>query len=212
MEAFGKEMAVKLRPTLHQLQIGDLDVRRLDLDEYHRMIEIGLFDEDERVELIGGVLHRMSPRGPQHGGSLKRVLGAFIEQLGTRVEFSVQDPITIPSVTSEPEPDLVLAKPRDVGYFDRHPLPEEVLLLVEVADSSLEVDQEVKLPVYAAAGIEDYWIVNLVDGQVEVHREPEVLADGMATYQWQTIHKVGDTVTPLHFPDCMIEVAALLPQ
>lgn len=204
-------MTVKLKPAPPQLQIHGLDVRRLDLDEYHRMIEIGLFGEDERVELIGGVLHRMSPRGPQHSGSLKRVLGAFIEQLGTQVDFSVQDPITMPSVTSEPEPDLVLAEPREGGYFDRHPLPEEILLLVEVADSSLEVDREVKLPVYAAAGIEDYWIVNLVDNQVEVYREPAVAADGTAGYRQQTVHVAGETVTPLHFADCQIEVATLLP-
>lgn len=175
------------------------------------MIEMGFFAEDERVELIGGVLHRMSPRGPRHGGSLKRLLGAFIEQLGSQVEFSVQDPITVPSVASEPEPDLVLAKPRESGYFDRHPLPEEVLLLVEVADSSLEEDRRVKLPLYAAAGIEDYWIVNLVNNQVEVYREPEVLEDGTAIYHQQTVHKAGDTIAPLRFPDCAIDVTPLLP-
>lgn len=203
-------MTVGLRLRSRQLHIDQLDICRLDLEEYHRMIEIGLFDEDERVELIGGVLHRMSPRGPQHGGSLKRLVGAFIEQLGAQVEFSVQDPITIPSVTSEPEPDLVLAKPRDSGYFDRHPFPEEVLLLVEVADSSLEVDREVKLPVYATAGIEDYWIINLVDNQVEVYRELTVAADGTADYEQQTVHVAGDTATPLHFADCEIEIAPLL--
>lgn len=205
-------MVVKLKsPPTPQVRIDQLDVRRLDLEEYHRMIEVGFFGEGERVELIGGVLHRMSPRGPQHGGSLKRLVGAFVEQLGGQVEFSVQDPITIPSVTSEPEPDLVLVKPRDIGYFDRHPLPAEVLLLVEVADSSLKVDQEVKPPVYAAAGIEDYWIINLVDNQVEIYRGPAVAEDGTADYEQQTVHVAGDTVAPLRFPDCQIDVATLLP-
>lgn len=204
-------MAVQLKPPARQIGMGQFDIRRLDLEEYHRLIEIGFFEEDERVELIEGVLHRMSPRGPHHGGSLKSLLQAFISTLGGQVTFSVQDPITIPSADSEPEPDLVLATPRKGGYFDRHPLPEEVLLVVEIADSSLAEDRGIKLRVYAAAGIEEYWVVNLVDDQVEVYREPATLADGTATYRRQTVHRAGDTISPRHFPDCKIEVAPLLP-
>ncbi|MFQ5856415.1 MAG: Uma2 family endonuclease [Anaerolineae bacterium] len=209
-------MVVQLKPATRQLDIDQIDIRRLDLEEYHRMIELDFFAEDERVELIEGVLHRMSPKGTRHAESLRRLLRMFIKALGEaalgeRVEFSVQDPITIPVSGSEPEPDLTLIVPRESGYGDRHPLPGEVLLLVEVADSSLEEDQEVKLPVYAAAGIDEYWIINLVDGQVEVYREPATLTDGRATYRQRTLHVAGDTISPLHFPDCVIDITPLLP-
>jgi Uma2 family endonuclease len=187
-----------------------LNVRRLNLEEYHRLIELGFFRPDERVELIEGVLHRMSPRGPRHADCLERLLRLFIIQLGERARVRGRDPITIPASGSEPEPDLVLVMPREGGYRDRHPLPEEVLLVVEIAEWSLQEDRELKLPVYAAAGIEEYWIINLVDNQVEVYREPVTLPDGRATYRLRTLHVAGDKVAPLRFPDCVIEVADLL--
>lgn len=210
-------MAVQFKSPARQVDVSQLDVRRLSLEEYHYLIETGFFGEDERVELIEGVLHRMSPKGSRHTESLRRLLRAFIKALGEaalgeRVEISVQDPIAIPTHNSEPEPDFTLIVPREGGYADRHPLPEEVLLVVEVADTSLEEDRGTKLRVYAAAGIEEYWVINLVDDQAEVYREPTILADGTATYRQRTVHKAGDSVAPLHFPDCVIQVAPLLPQ
>jgi len=182
----------------------------LDLEEYHRLIEMGFFGSDDRVELIEGVLHRMSPRGPRHADCLERLLRLFILQLGERARVRGQDPITIPASGSEPEPDLALVMPREGGYRDRHPLPEEVWLVVEIAEWSLQEDRELKLPVYAAAGIEEYWVINLVDKQVEVYREPVPLPDGGATYRQRTLHIAGDTIAPLRFPDCVIEVAHLV--
>ncbi len=205
-------MAVKLKPSPRQLQIDQMDVRRLDLNEYHRLVEIGFFEEeDERVELIEGVLHRMSPKGPSHAGVLSRILRLFITELGERAEVRAQDPVTDPHSASEPEPDLVLAAPREDNYVSRHPQPREVLLIVEIADTSLEADRSIKKQVYAAAGIEDYWIVNLVDNQIEVYREPMVFEDGTATYRQRMLYRAGDTVVPLQFPDCQIDVTALLP-
>ncbi len=191
--------------------VRSMDIRRLTLDEYHRLIEMGFFPSGERVELIEGVLHRMSPKGTRHAECLRRLLRLFFSTLGERVEISAQDPITIPASQSEPEPDLALVQPREGGYVDRHPYPEEVLLLVEIADTSLRDDREVKLPVYAAAGIEECWIINLVDDQVEVYREPTVLPDGRAVYRQRTLHVAGDTIHPLHFPECRVDVATLLP-
>ncbi len=190
--------------------VDRLNVRRLDLEEYHRLIEMGFFRSDERVELIEGVLHRMSPRGPRHAECLRRLLRTFITTLGDQAEVSAQDPITIPASGSEPEPDLTLIVPREGGYRDRHPLPEEVWLVVEIVEWSLQEDRELKLPVYAAAGIEEYWIVNLVDNQVEVYREPVTLPSGGATYRQRTLHVAGDKIAPSRFPDCVIEVADLL--
>ncbi|RME43303.1 MAG: Uma2 family endonuclease [Chloroflexi bacterium] len=209
-------MVVQAKPAVTQIDVDELNIRRLSLEEYHRLIEVGFFAEDERVELIEGVLHRMSPKGARHSESLRRLLRMLIKALGGavvggEVEISVQDPITIPVGGSEPEPDLTLIVPREGGYTDRHPLPEEVLLLVEIADTSLEEDRDVKLRVYAAAGIKECWIINLVDDQVEVYREPATLADGTATYRQRTLYVAGDTIAPLHFPDCRIEVTPLLP-
>ncbi len=204
-------MVVELKPLPGQVGISQLDIRRLDLEEYHRLIEMGFFAEDERVELIEGVLHRMSPKGTRHAECLERLLRTFYTVLRKQVRIRAQDPITIPASGSEPEPDLILITPREGGYLDHHPLPEDILLVVEIADSSLAEDQGIKLGVYAAAGIEEYWVINLVDDQVEVYREPATLADGTAAYRQQTVHRAGDTIAPLHFPDCKIEVAPLLP-
>lgn len=193
------------------LDEAPFDIRRLSLEEYHRLINMGFFAEDERVELIEGVLHRMSPRGPYHAEVLSRLVERFVICVHGRARVRGQDPITIPSTGSEPEPDLTLVIPREGGYRDRHPLPEEVWLVVEVADSSLEEDRSLKLRVYGAAGIEEYWIINLVDEQVEVYREPTVLPDGTPTYRQRTLYVAGDTIAPLRFPECEIEVGALLP-
>lgn len=198
-------MSVQLRPP-----VPEMEIRRLDLEEYHRLIEMGFFASDERVELIEGVLHSMSPKGPRHAAILSHLLRVFITTLGERAEVRAQDPITIPPSNSEPEPDLTLASPREGGYLDRHPLPQEVLLVVEIADLSLAEDGGVKLRVYAAAGIEDYWIINLVDDQVEVHRGPVEVAHDRVVYRQRTLHMAGDTISPLHFPDCSVDVASLL--
>jgi len=199
-------MAVQLKQPTTQI-----DICRLGLEEYHRLIEIGFFAEDERVELIEGVLHSMSPRGPFHAEIVSRLVELYVILLRGRAKVRSQDSITIPLTGSEPEPDLALVAPREGGYLDRHPLPEEVFLVGEVADSSLREDRGIKLRMYAAAGIEEYWIINLVDDQVEVYCELATLADGTATYRQQMVHRAGDIITPLHFPDCAIEVTSLLP-
>ncbi|MFQ5857968.1 MAG: Uma2 family endonuclease, partial [Anaerolineae bacterium] len=167
----------------------------------------------ERVELIEGVLHAMSPRGPRHGGCLSRLLHLIFPCVGDDDALvRVQDPITIATAGSEPEPDLVLAVPQPGAYYGRHPEPGEVLLLVEIADTTPEYDREVKGPLYAAAGITDYWIVNLVDDVVEVYREPVTLADGTAGYRTVRVCSPDGTVTPLHFQDCRVAVSDLIPE
>lgn len=186
-------------------------VRRLSLEEYHQLIESGFFAPEERVELIEGVLHAMSPRGPRHGGCLTRLLHLIFPCVEDRALVRVQDPITITAGGSEPEPDLVLAVRRPDAYSDRHPQPNEVLLLVEVADTTLEYDREVKVPLYAAAGIADYWIVNLVDDVVEVYRQPVTLADGTAGYRTVQVFSAGETAQPLHFQDCALAVSDVIP-
>ena len=199
-------MATLVEPTVHWMSI-----RTLSLDEYHWLIEHGFFQEDERVELIGGVLHQMSPEGPRHVAAIDRLLQHFFSELGDHAQIRVQHPLWLPVSGSEPEPDLVLAKKREDYYSGHHPVPEEVYLVVEVAASSLEEDQRVKVPVYAAAGIVEYWIVNLRDDLIEVYREPTSPDEGAPYYHQHLRFSAQDTVNPAQFPDCAISVKDLLP-
>ena len=183
-----------------------MPIRPFSLEEYHWLIEHGLFHEDERVELIEGVLRQMSPKGRRHSSCLTRMLRIFHVEFGEQTSIRSQDPITLLDSNSEPEPDVVVARRRDDDYLEHNPYPEDVLLVVEIAYSSLEYDRRVKAPLYAAAGIAEYWIVNLVESQIEVYREPERPAEGAAYYRLRLIVPSHDSVHPIHFPDCSIVV------
>ncbi len=145
--------------------------RHFTVDEYHRMVQTGILSEDDRVELIGGEIFRMTPIGNRHASCVKRLNHLLLRALGDKAVMSVQDPIAL-SDTSEPEPDLALLAPRDDFYADRHPNASDVLLLIEVADTSVDFDRNAKLPAYARAGIPEVWIVNLEGDQVEIYRNP----------------------------------------
>ena len=199
-------MATLVDPAVRQTTI-----RTFSLEEYHWLIEHGFFHEDERVELIQGILHQMSPKGLRHAACLTRGLRIFNAALSDRACVRAQDPITLPDSNSEPEPDLVVAQRREDDYASHHPLPENVLLVIEIANSSLDYDRRVKVPLYAAAGISEYWLVNLQEDKIEVYREPTTPALGTPYYRQRQISSVQDTVTPTHFPDCAIPVADLLP-
>ena len=148
-------------------------VRPLRRAEYDRMVGLGMF-RDERVELLHGRLVRMSPQGEPHVFSVTRLTKLLVRALGDRAEVRVQAPFGASDV-SEPEPDLAIVAPGD--YLTEH--PTRAMLLIEVADSSLQDDRRIKGPLYAAAGVAEYWIVDLVGGAIEVHREPQ--ADGYAS-------------------------------
>lgn len=140
------------------------------VDEYEQMIMYGMLDENDRVELIEGeVLNKMTI-GDRHAASLKRLNRLFSRLVDLRALIGIQDPVRL--TYSRPEPDLSLLHLRDDCYESRAPSPVEVFLLIEVADSSLEFDREVKGSSYANAGIPEYWIVNLIDDSIEVYRQP----------------------------------------
>jgi Uma2 family endonuclease len=147
-----------------------LPLHLFTVEEYHRMAEAGLF-EGQRVELIYGKIVDMSPSKSDHAGIVKRIHNIFREILDKNHIISVQDPIHIDD-RSEPEPDIAILQYREDYYTQSHPTPKETLLVIEVANSSLEKDQKVKLPLYAKAGIPEVWIVNLQDHQLEQYREP----------------------------------------
>lgn len=143
---------------------------RFTAEEFHRMAEAGILPEDARVELVEGEIVTMSPIGKKHAYALNTLVDLFSPLVGKAV-LSVQNPLELGPAT-EVYPDLALLKPPRTRYRERLPQGEDVLLLVEVADTSLEYDLKVKLPLYAKAGIPEVWVVDLVRDQVHVFRQP----------------------------------------
>ena len=182
----------------------ELKHRLFTVDEYHQMGHAGILHEDDRVELIEGEIVEMSPIGSKHAGCVKRLNRHFTEGLGNRAVVSVQDPVRI-NHHSEPEPDLAVLRPREDFYANGHPGPEDVLLLIEVAETSARYDREVKLPLYARAGIPEVWLVNLAAYEIERFRGPS--ADG---YRTAGTLQGGDGLTAEHFPELRLDVAELV--
>jgi len=178
--------------------------RQFTVDEYYRMGKLGILAPDARVELINGEIVNMPPIGPDHAGSVDGVYRILLTALGDAAMVRGQNPLRL-DVGSEPELDITVVRPRPDGYRRSHPTPEDVLLVIEVSESTLTFDRQTKGLLYARAGILDYWITNLVDKQVEVHRDPS--PEGYMTVQ---VLKPGDVVRPLAFPDCDVAVSDIL--
>jgi Uma2 family endonuclease len=147
---------------------------RFTVRDYHRLAETGILTEDQRVELIEGEIVDMSPIGSHHAGSVKRIVGFLRERLGREVVLSVQDPVHLDD-DLEPQPDVMLLRPRDDYYSASHPTSTEVLLLIEVADSSTAYDRTEKADLYAEHGVSEYWMVDLTKDAVLVHTSPSPL-------------------------------------
>ncbi len=179
--------------TIHQTQIpptlAQLNQRLLTVEEYHRMAEAGILTEDDRVELLAGMIIPMSPIGSRHSNVVNRLNRVFSLHLADLAVASIQNPVQL-SDKSEPEPDLALLTPPIEQYDDRLARPEDILLLVEVADSSYEKDQEVKVPLYAAAAIPEVWLVDLQKDCIEVYTEPK---DG--AYSLRRLIRRGENLT-----------------
>ena len=178
---------------------------RITLHDYHEMIREGRFEprEEHHVELIYGEIIPMSPVGPPHCEYLNRVLDSLYRKVPKkRASVRVQQPIELPALESEPEPDLVLVRPG--SYLGRHPLPDEVLLLIEVSDTSLARDRGLKADLYASAGIADYRIVNVLDQCIEVRRDPH---DG--NYRSIETFRSGQEARPLALPDAALTLERL---
>jgi Uma2 family endonuclease len=179
-------------------------LHRFSAEEYHRLAEVGILAPNARVELIDGAIHDMSPIGPFHSGVTMRLNRFFNLRSKGRWIVWVQDGIRLDAY-SEPEPDLMLLKPAPDDYVSHHPAPDDVFLLIEVADSSLEFDRNKKLQVYARAGIAEFWIVNLPDSSIEIYREPHFTG-----YEKKMVLRTGDKAVPAAFPDVAVDVAELL--
>ncbi|MGI8549622.1 MAG: Uma2 family endonuclease [Dehalococcoidia bacterium] len=181
-----------------------LTARRFSIEEYQRMGKFGILHEDERIELIEGEIVRMAAIGSRHVGTVNRLNRDFSRQAGELLLVSVQNPIVLPG-DSEPEPDIVLLRPRADDYINVLPGPGDILLVVEVADSSIGYDRRRKLPLYAAAGIPELWIFNLTRNRLERNRDPQG-----RRYQQRDVLGKEAVLSPLLLPDVTISVGAIL--
>lgn len=146
--------------------------RLFTVEEYFRMAEAGILHEDDRVELIEGEIVEMSPIGSRHAACVNRLNTLINRQVMGRAIVSVQNPVLLPDY-SGPQPDVAVLQPREDFYAEAHPVPGDVLLLIEVSETTLRYDREVKLPLYALAGIPEVWIVDLQNEEILTYSRPE---------------------------------------
>jgi Uma2 family endonuclease len=173
------------------------------VEQYHQMIEAGVLD-DLRVELLNGEIVDMPSEGVEHAFRCGRAAKVLRRALGDRAEIREGHPITLPEQVSEPVPDLAVVEAPDDIYLDHHPYADNVYLLVENSYTSLAKDKELKRLIYAQAGIIEYWILNLKDREVIVHRDP---VDG----DYRSIQTLtSGTITLVAFPDVTIDITQLL--
>jgi Uma2 family endonuclease len=175
-------------------------VRPLRRAEYDRLVELGYF-EDEKIELLEGVLVAMSPQGTEHTHVVSKLTMLFARAIGERALLRVQGPFAA-SDSSEPEPDLALVP--NLDYSREH--AARAFLVIEVAESSLRKDRLLKANLYARAEIPEYWIVNLRDRAIEVHR---TIRNG--SYAQVDSHGADETISPSAFPDIAVRIADVLP-
>lgn len=182
-----------------------LVTRRFTVQDFHRMAQTGIFTEDDRVELLDGEIIQMTPIGSHHAACVARLDRVLNIGVGTTAIVWIQNPLRLDD-RSEPQPDVVVLRPRPDFYAQGHPGPEDVLLLIEVADTSVETDRMAKLPLYAKAGIPEVWIVDIGGGAVEVYRQPTLQG-------YQTVQRAmgADHLTPAALPNLSIAVREILP-
>jgi len=178
--------------------------RKLTADEYQRMGETGIFHEDDRVELIDGELYEMTPIGDGHIGAIDSLNSLLNRLLGDRAIVSIQNPIQVGD-HHEPQPDVTVLRPRADDYASAVPIAEDVLLVVEVADSSADYDRGTKAPLYARGGIAELWIVDLNRDHLAAYREPT-----SAGYATTRVLRRGESICPLAFPELEITVDEIL--
>ncbi|MEH1802951.1 MAG: Uma2 family endonuclease [Nostoc sp.] len=184
--------------------------KRFTLAEYHRLGELGFFHEDDHIELINGEIIEMASKRTAHETCLRNLLRELPKIVGDRATLQSQAPIALPP-NSEPEPDFAILQNRDDNYLSGHPQPADVLLVMEVADSSLAYDQDVKIPLYAKGGITDYWIFNLFDNYLEVYSEPYQDNQGRYGYSNKRIFLSDEIITFPCFSDLSLDLAKVFP-
>lgn len=173
--------------------------------EYLRMGATGVFAPGARLELIEGEIFEMAPIGPPHAGAVRRITRLLYERVGQDATVSVQAPF-IAGQLSVPEPDLALLNPRSDDYDSAHPGREDVMLVIEVADTTLAMDLETKVPLYARGGVPEVWVVSVEERAVHVFREP-----GMKGYRKIFVARGEDELTAVELPQARLRVVEIFP-
>ncbi|MFY9221256.1 MAG: Uma2 family endonuclease [Blastocatellia bacterium] len=178
--------------------------RLFTVEEYHQIIETGILEEDDRIELINGEILKMPPIGSHHAAYVDKLNALFSPRLVGQALVRIQSPIRLNNL-SQPQPDLALLRPRDDFYWQAHPTVDDVMLVVEVAETSSEYDRTVKLPLYAQSSIDEVWLIDVSNRRLEVYRQPQ---EG----QYRQVHILlrGHSISPLHFPSFNISIDSLL--
>ncbi len=178
--------------------------RRFTVDEYHKMGQVGILGEDDRLELLEGEIVEMAPIGSRHQAAVDRLTELFSSSVTGRALVRVQGPVRLDRV-SEPQPDIALLRRREDFYQSAHPGPGDVLLLVEVSDTYIDYVREVKIPLYARHAIAEVWLVGLEAGVVEVYRNPTDQG-----YQDVSESGRGQGLSPVAFPGLEVAVEEIL--
>jgi Uma2 family endonuclease len=180
-------------PTRHRLTVSD----------FHRMGEAGILHEDDRIELIDGEIIDMAPIGSLHAGTVMELNRALVRAVGDHAIVLVQSPIVLPE-HSEPEPDLALLRPRADFYRSGHPEPNDVFLIVEIADTTLAYDREIKVPLYARHGLRELWLVDVENGRLHVYTSPSK----SGYLECRTLTAPG-SLAPGALPQCPVDLSRL---
>jgi Uma2 family endonuclease len=175
------------------------------VQDYYRMSDLGILNSNERTELIAGQIVLMTAKGTAHVITLQILANNIQAQLGTTALIRTQDPIRLDNF-SEPEPDLAIVKGTILDYAEHHPVPDDVYLVIEVADSTLKQDCELKDKLYARSSIAEYWVVDINNRQVNIFRDPTSTG-----YTSQLILSETHSISPLAFPDLVLSIASILP-
>ena len=181
-----------------------LITRKFTVEEYEKMTTQGIIKPDEKVELIRGEIIKMSPMGTRHAASIYRLTQLFYRKFGGLILLGVQNPIRLNN-NSQPEPDLSLLIPRSDFYVAAHPCPQDIYLIIEISDSTLDYDRYTKIPLYAEANIKEVWIINLKEECLEVYRHP---LEG--SYQNIQKYSINKRVFVTSFPDIEFTIAEIL--
>lgn len=184
--------------------------RKFTIDEYHRLVDLGFFTENDRIELIRGEIINMAPKRTPHSVCNSTLFGELYRLLYDQANIRGQEPITLSS-NSEPEPDVVIAKKKADNYLSNHPTVEDIILVIEISDSTLKYDKETKLPLYAEAGINNYWIVNLVENHLEVYTNPFADNQNKFGYRNRSIVLPDENLEIPDFKDVVLELITAFP-
>jgi Uma2 family endonuclease len=199
------EISTSIPPLTGNFNGHNLKLRQITVEEYDAMIQTGVFNENDQVELLNGAIVEKMPKGPKHSAATDRATRVFYRNFEENVVIRNQNPIWLDEL-SEPEPDIVLAKARDDDYENSHPTPVEIYLVLEVSDSTLDYDRNTKGEAYARAGIRQYLVLNVQEKLLEDYREP-----GANGFQSKQTYRAGQQFNLVAFPDVSLSVDEFLP-